>query len=91
METPLPCTVKSGRYASYWNAFLFIEFFPHHKSTTLGGEDDQDQPLSSIERFDMRSFKWETLPPMEDALTDPPAAAHGQYIYVMGGLLGMLR
>ena len=28
---------------------------------------------------------------MEDALTDPPAAAHGQYIYVMGGLLGMSR
>ena len=38
----------------------------------------------------MRIHKWEALPPMEDALTDPPAAAHGQYIYVMGGLLGIL-
>ena len=25
-ETP-PCTVKSGRYTSYWNAFLFIHGF----------------------------------------------------------------
>ncbi len=54
-----------------------------------GGEDDQDQPLNAVERFDLRSCKWESLPPMEDALTDPPAAAHGQFIYVLGGLLGL--
>ena len=55
---------------------------------TVGGEDDQDQPLNAVERFDMRSCKWEALPPMEDAVTDPPVATHGQHIYVMGGLLG---
>ena len=26
-DPPPPCAVKSGRYASYWNAFLFLLFF----------------------------------------------------------------
>ncbi len=55
-----------------------------------GGEDDQDQPMSCVERFDLRSLKWELLPAMEESLTDPQVAAYGQYIYVMGGLQGML-
>ncbi len=44
-----------------------------------------------MERFDLRSCRWEALAAMEDALTDPPAAAYGRYIYVMGGLLGTRR
>ena len=44
--------------------------------------------MSCVERFDLRSLKWELLPPMEESLTDPQVAAYGQYIYVMGGLQG---
>ena len=29
-ETPAPVTVMCGRYASYWNAFLFWNFQSHH-------------------------------------------------------------
>ena len=33
-----PCTVTSGRYASYWNAFLLKKFFtnfPQHKNANI--------------------------------------------------------
>ena len=35
IETPPPTTIKSGRYASYWNAFSFISYIYELKHTKL--------------------------------------------------------
>ena len=44
METP--CAVMSGRYASYWNAFLFSRILTRSK----GKEGTRNQPISVLSR-----------------------------------------
>lgn len=54
----------------------------------IGGEDDNDKPLSSVESFDMKTREWTTMKDMNKALSDPLVASYGHQIFVFAGIDG---
>ena len=54
----------------------------------VGGEDDLDRPLDSVERMCNSTRLWSEVPPMKKALSDPLAASFAHSIYVFGGIAG---
>ena len=53
----------------------------------VGGEDDFDRPLSSVERLNSKAKQhWEPIPAMTKSLSDPLVVSLGRYIYVFGGI-----
>ena len=58
-ETPLdrdcPCTVTSGRYASYWNAFLFLVLFACQVLRTVHLNDGK-VPVTQVEVAQLEVF-----------------------------------
>ena len=52
----------------------------------IGGEDDMDKPLHSVEGFDIKSKKWQGIQPMKKALSDPLVTTYGHQVFVFGGI-----
>jgi N-acetylneuraminic acid mutarotase len=51
----------------------------------VGGNDQNDERLSSVERYNPVSDSWETVAPMSVARTDLSVAVSGGYLYAAGG------
>lgn len=56
------------------------------KVYVIGGEDDLDQPLNAVERFDGRLRQWTKVAGMLTGLSDPLAHSCGANIFVFGGI-----
>ena len=52
----------------------------------IGGEDDLDKPLSSVEGYDTKAKGWIPLPSMKKALSDPLVSTYGHRLFVFGGI-----
>ncbi len=52
----------------------------------VGGEDDIDRPLKTIEKLDIRARHWAPATAMMKALSDPLVISHGKFVYVLGGI-----
>ena len=52
----------------------------------LGGEDDVDRPLGSVERMSLKTRTWSESSPMPTPLSDPLAVNFGRNIFVFGGI-----
>ncbi|KAK2142576.1 hypothetical protein LSH36_938g00001 [Paralvinella palmiformis] len=52
----------------------------------VGGEDDFDRPLNSVERLNLRSRRWDPVADLDKAVSDPLVAALGRHLYVFGGI-----
>ncbi|ELU11601.1 hypothetical protein CAPTEDRAFT_136979 [Capitella teleta] len=52
----------------------------------VGGEDDADQLLTSVEKFDSKHRQWSLQRPMQKALSDPLVVSFGHSLYVLSGI-----
>ena len=57
----------------------------HNAVYVLGGISLQDEPLTSVERFDIELQHWTVAPDMPKALYYVIATVYGSDIYIMGG------
>jgi Kelch motif protein len=56
------------------------------KLYVLGGRGDRDLSLSTVERFDPATSRWERLPPLPFGVGDPAAVvARGRIVVISGG------
>lgn len=52
----------------------------------LGGEDERDKPMKSVEVLDMRTRQWRAAAPMPKALAESLVVSQGRFIYVFSGI-----
>ena len=52
----------------------------------LGGEDDRDKRLRTVEVLDLRRKQWSPVPSMPKGLSDPMCISQGRHIFVFGGI-----
>jgi hypothetical protein len=52
----------------------------------VGGEDDADQLMTSVEMFDSKRRLWLPQKPMQKALSDPLVISFGHSLYVLSGI-----
>ncbi|ELU09991.1 hypothetical protein CAPTEDRAFT_103627 [Capitella teleta] len=59
----------------------------NHHLYIVGGSDNEDVYLDSVETLDMRSGQWSRLPPMPRPLREPQVVFVSNHLFVLGGFL----